>query len=177
MNGLMDGWMDEWTDGWMDKLMDRWMNGLMDGWMDELMNRWMNGLMDGWYHEMMYISSQFLFYFSTPTQRGHLMTCFYNHVPTLVRHKEASDLIELAYNEYANAQQRSLLVQEFYGPQFALFKDESAQSLSDILSANSEQRTKLIGHMKQALMPLLDKYDLIYCPSYIDITIYYIGMY
>ena len=140
-------------------------------------------------------SSQFLFNSSSPTQRGHLMKCFYNHVPTLVRHKEAVELVELAYNDYANVQQRSLLVQEFYGPQFALFKDGSGQSLSDILSANSEQRTKLIGHMKQALMPLLDKYDVIYCTSYlyyyilyrnllrhsivhyIYITIYCIGMY
>ena len=142
--------------------------------------------------QCIFLSIPFL-YSSTPIQRGHMMTCFYNHVPTLVRHKEAVELVELAYNDYANAQQRSLLVQEFYGPQFALFKDGSGQSLGDILSANPEQRTKLIGHMKQALMPLLDKYDIIYhhlyyCILYrnvlrhnivhcIYITIYYIGMY
>ena len=110
----------------------------------------------------MHIPLNSFLYSSTPIQRSHMMTCFYNHVPTLVRHKEAVELVELAYNDYANAQQRSLLVQEFYGPQFALFKDGSGQSLGDILSANPEQRTKLIGHMKQALLPLLDKYDVIY---------------
>ena len=136
----------------MNDLIDGWMNGLIDGWMDGNMR------------QCIFFSFPFL-YSSTPTQRGHMMSCFYNHVPTLVRHKEAVELVELAYNDYANVQQRSLLVQEFYGPQFALFKDGSGQSLGDILSANPEQRTKLIGHMKQALMPLLDKYDVIYCVS------------
>lgn len=74
-----------------------------------------------------------------------------------MRHKEAVELVELAYNDYANASERSLLVQEFYGPQFAVFKDNGGQSLSAILAANPEEKTKLVEHMKTALTPLLDK--------------------
>ena len=36
--------------------------------------------------------------------------------------KEAAELVELAYNDYANQGQRAALVEEFYGPSFALFK-------------------------------------------------------
>lgn len=36
--------------------------------------------------------------------------------------QESADLIELAYSNYANAQQRSMLVNEFYGPSFAVFQ-------------------------------------------------------
>ena len=83
---------------------------------------------------------------------------FYNNVVRLVKHTEASEIVELAYNEYANASQRSLLVQEFYGPQFALFKDcNSGRGLGDILAENPEDRAKLIGHTKQALLPLMHK--------------------
>ena len=36
--------------------------------------------------------------------------------------QEAGEIIECAYNDYANAVQRQALIQEFYGPSFALFK-------------------------------------------------------
>ena len=74
-----------------------------------------------------------------------------------MRHKEGAEILEIAYNDYATAPQRSLLVQEFYGTQFALFKDNSGRGLGEILAGNPEQRSKLIGHMKQALIPLMDK--------------------
>ncbi|XP_003387437.1 PREDICTED: pumilio homolog 3-like [Amphimedon queenslandica] len=98
-----------------------------------------------------------LFRYSSPVQRSQLIKCYYNHVQSLVRHKEAVELVELAYNDYANASERSLLVQEFYGPQFAVFKDNGGRSLSAILAANPEEKTKLLEHMKAALTPLLDK--------------------
>lgn len=99
-------------------------------------------------------------WYSTPDQRSKLITKFYNHVPALVRHKEAVELVELAYNDYANVKERSLLLQEFYGSKFALFKDNSGQSLAEILSAHPEQKDQLITFMKKALMPLLDKYRI-----------------
>ena len=40
------------------------------------------------------------------------MTCF----------QEAAEIVECAYNDFANAQQRAALIEEFYGPSFALFK-------------------------------------------------------
>ena len=99
----------------------------------------------------------FFSFTSSPVQRSQLIKCYYGHVQSLVRHKEAIELVELAYNDYANASERSLLIQEFYGPQFAVFKDGSGQSLSAILSAHPEEKGKLIEHMKTALTPLLDK--------------------
>ena len=36
--------------------------------------------------------------------------------------QEASEVVELAYNDYANAAQRLSLLEEFYGPSFTLFK-------------------------------------------------------
>ena len=36
--------------------------------------------------------------------------------------QEAGELVEMAYNEYANQGQRAALVEEFYGPSFSLFK-------------------------------------------------------
>ena len=36
--------------------------------------------------------------------------------------KDGAGVLEYAYNDFANAEQRNALVGEFYGPQFALFK-------------------------------------------------------
>ena len=46
----------------------------------------------------------------------------YGQIRKLIKHKEASSIVEVAYNNYANANQRNVMVQEFYGARFALFK-------------------------------------------------------
>lgn len=40
----------------------------------------------------------------------------------IICYQEAAEILEFAYNDYANAAQRSALMEEFYGPTFALFK-------------------------------------------------------
>lgn len=84
----------------------------------------------------------------------------YGNVRRLIRHTEAAEIVETAYNDYANAAQRSALIQEFYGPTFALFKtDDSAppKPLTQILSENSEHHDPILKHLKESLLPLCDK--------------------
>lgn len=96
---------------------------------------------------------------SKPSQREILISMLYNNVVRLVKHTEAAEIVELAYNEYANALQRAMLIQEFYGPQFALFKDQSSsgKSLSEILAENPDRKEKLIAQIKQTVSPLMNK--------------------
>ena len=56
----------------------------MDEWKDIWIDGWMVICDDAYF-------SQFLFYSST--QQGHIITCFCNHVPTLVHCKEAVVLV------------------------------------------------------------------------------------
>lgn len=58
----------------------------------------------------------------TPAQRLFIMKSFFGHVPDLVKHTVAMDVVEYAYNEYANALQRCQLASEFYGNEFQIFK-------------------------------------------------------
>ena len=51
----------------------------------------------------------------TLKEREEIMSFFYDHVRWLIRHTEAASLLELAYNDYANAHQREALTREFYG--------------------------------------------------------------
>ena len=76
----------------------------------------------------------------------------------LVRHTEAAEILEIAYNDYANATQRAALVIEFYGPQFSLFKSEAGTtSLAQLLKDKPDQRVSVLKHIKETIVPLLDK--------------------
>ena len=67
-------------------------------------------------------------------------------------------MVEYAYNNHATATQRSALLQEFYGPRFALFKSKEVLSLEDVLSsAGPQQKESVMGHMQESLTKLLDK--------------------
>lgn len=59
---------------------------------------------------------------STSSQRYSVIKSFHGQVCRLVRHKEAADVLETAYNDYATALQRSELLVEFCGPEYAHFK-------------------------------------------------------
>ena len=93
---------------------------------------------------------------STSLQRDGVIAGMYGHVTKLVRHREAAEIIEAAYNDHANAIQRALLTQEFFGPQYSLFKKKTGGDMASILSAHPDKK-KLIETMKQSLCPLLDK--------------------
>ena len=100
--------------------------------------------------------------YSSTEERGHVIRSLYGHVLKLVRHNEACDIVEVAYNDYANAKQRTALVQEFYGTEFALFKDDPSMAergagLKEVLVANPTRSKKILRHMRDSLLPLLDK--------------------
>eukprot|EP00731_Ephydatia_muelleri_P017988 Em0011g28a len=95
--------------------------------------------------------------YCTIAERNTIISSLYGHVCKLIRHTEASEIVELAYNMHASAQQRTNLMEEFYGPQFALFKSTKAQTVDEILSNHEDQRSSILKNMKEALVPLLEK--------------------
>ena len=67
----------------------------------------------------------------------------YGHVTKLVCHREAVVVVEAAYNDDANAVQCSMLTQEFYGPQYVLFKNKSGAGRygGHIVSSSRQEKT------------------------------------
>lgn len=100
-----------------------------------------------------------------------MIASLYGHVRKLIRHSEAGEVVEIAYNDYANAAQRTALIQEFYGSEFALFKSHAPQqappqdghaqphqeTLGEVLAANPARCKMILAHMRDSLLPLLDK--------------------
>ncbi|PIO75515.1 CPL domain protein [Teladorsagia circumcincta] len=60
--------------------------------------------------------------YGTKEQRNMIISSFRGHAVSLMRIVYAAEVLEVAYNEYANAQQRFDIISEFYGKEFVLFR-------------------------------------------------------
>ena len=103
-----------------------------------------------------FIVSKILNYCS-PQYRNDVITEFYGKVRKLIRHKEASQVLEEAYSQFANASQRSALMEEFYGPEFALFKSKDTKNIQDVLASNPAKKESIVRHLKEVVYSILEK--------------------
>ncbi|XP_062611509.1 pumilio homolog 3-like [Saccostrea cucullata] len=103
-----------------------------------------------------FLVKKFLIYGSKPMKNA-VIKSFHGSVRKLVRHAEASEVVELAYNDYANASQRLSLLEDFYGPSFTLFKTPDIKSLDQLLLVQPDKKEMILSNMKEALLPLIDK--------------------
>ncbi|OOQ90503.1 protein PUF6 [Penicillium brasilianum] len=82
---------------------------------------------------------------------------FFGNVKRLIRHPEASWILDDIYRTVASKEQRRRILREWYGAEFAIFQDDNETSdLAKILEAHPEKRGpimhflhELINHMVQ----------------------------
>ena len=67
------------------------------------------------------IVKKFLMY-GNKAQIAEIMRSFKGHVRKMLRHAEASAIVEYAYNDKAILEQRNMLTEELYGNTFQLYK-------------------------------------------------------
>ncbi|XP_072023849.1 pumilio homolog 3-like [Amphiura filiformis] len=95
--------------------------------------------------------------YGTRQQRDFVIKSFYGNVCKLVQHSIAAEVVENAYNNWANAQHRSALLEEFYGAKYAIFKEPGVHTLGDILAKHPESKQSILDHMLSVLTPLVEK--------------------
>ena len=104
-----------------------------------------------------FLVSKLLHYGSKRT-RQFVVSEFEGHVRELVRHREASYVIEDIFREYGNAHHRASILHEFYGSTYAVFKDANdVRTLEDILTAEPDRRPMILDSMMEILKPVLEK--------------------
>jgi pumilio family protein 6 len=94
-----------------------------------------------------------------PKQRDLIINEFYGHIVKGMKHKDASWVIETIFSDYSNASKRQRLIQEFYSPEFALFKKE-AISLEQVLAQYPDKKAGIIQSLEESLNVLLKKGNL-----------------
>ncbi|OZJ05223.1 hypothetical protein BZG36_02452 [Bifiguratus adelaidae] len=95
-----------------------------------------------------------------PQYRQTVLEELRHHVRTLIRHKEASTVIESFFVQYSTAAQRFALLSEFFGPEVTLFGDKSKEqpkSLKELVEAKPERREAIIKYLGDTLKGTVDK--------------------
>lgn len=84
---------------------------------------------------------------------------FYGHVKRLIRHPEASWILDDVYRTVATKEQRTRLLREWYGPEFVIFQDdkESSADLPKILEAHPEKRSPIMHYLHELINQLVQK--------------------
>ncbi|NWJ06531.1 PUM3 protein, partial [Crypturellus undulatus] len=102
------------------------------------------------------IVKKFLMY-GTKQQVAEIMKSFKGHVRKMLRHAEASAVVEYAYNDKAVLEQRNMLTEELYGNTFQVYKTPVDPTLDKVLEAQPEKREAILDEMKQILTPMAQK--------------------
>ena len=86
---------------------------------------------------------------------------FYGHVQRLIRHPEASWILDDIYRGAATRTQKAILLREWYGAEFALFKPDSkdviSADLKKILEEHAEKRSPIMRSLHGTINQLVQK--------------------
>ncbi|XP_024410830.2 pumilio homolog 3 isoform X2 [Desmodus rotundus] len=102
------------------------------------------------------VVKKFLMYGSKP-QIAEIIRSFKGHVRKMLRHAEASAIVEYAYNDKAILEQRNMLTEELYGNTFQLYKSADHPTLDKVLEVQPEKLELIMDEMKQILTPMAQK--------------------
>ena len=88
--------------------------------------------------------------------RAQIISEFSSHVRELLRHSEGGQVLELAYNDYANKEQRREIHLEIFSPEFKHFKPD-LYSLKEVVEGDETKRTKISKNLKDFLVSMETK--------------------
>lgn len=93
--------------------------------------------------------------------RDMIIPEFYGNVKRLMRHPEASWILDDIYRTVATKEQKANLLREWYGPEFTIFKEESGSvpsaDLSQILAENPEKKAPILHNLYELINQLVQK--------------------
>ncbi|KAI8509258.1 hypothetical protein Bbelb_131060 [Branchiostoma belcheri] len=95
--------------------------------------------------------------YGSKEQKAEIMKSFHGHIKKIIRHTEASSVLEYAYNEWANQTQRKAMLQELYGNTYLVFKAPDTTTLQDLFTLHLDKKQLVMKEFKESLTPLLEK--------------------
>lgn len=93
--------------------------------------------------------------------RDMIVPEFYGHVRRMIKHPEASWILDDIYRGIATPHQKAIMLREWYGAEFAIFKADNTapitSNLADMLAQNPEKRTPIIRSLHDLINQLVQK--------------------
>ncbi|KAF3909875.1 hypothetical protein ABW21_db0206470 [Orbilia brochopaga] len=104
-----------------------------------------------------YLVVKLMHYGNTAT-REMIIGEFYGNVRKMAKHREACYVIDDAYREYATPKQKAAIISEFYGVEYALFKDDSRDSsLKKLVEQSPEKRPLIMKSLFELIKQIVEK--------------------
>eukprot|EP00096_Caligus_rogercresseyi_P012261 TRINITY_DN5073_c0_g1_i1.p1 TRINITY_DN5073_c0_g1~~TRINITY_DN5073_c0_g1_i1.p1 ORF type:complete len:623 (+),score=172.56 TRINITY_DN5073_c0_g1_i1:48-1916(+) len=75
----------------------------------------------------------------------------------LMKHKVANAVVELYYNDHANAARRNRMLQDFCGPEFTKFKDPEIRTAKDLMEKYPEKEKDIYKNLHENVCTLITK--------------------
>ena len=86
---------------------------------------------------------------------------FYGHIRRLMKHPEASWIVDDIYRGIATKEQKAIMLREWYGAEFALFKsndqDMASADLQQILARHPEKKTPIMRSLLDMINLMVQK--------------------
>ena len=95
--------------------------------------------------------------YGSKDQRAAIFKTFRGRVADLTKHKVANNIVESLYNDYANAQQRNHMLQEFCGPEFRAFKEDDVRTVAQLIEKHPTKERDIIRHLQDNVNTLIQK--------------------
>lgn len=95
--------------------------------------------------------------YGTKAQKAKIIASFSGKTRNLMKQKVASDILEEIFCKYASAPQRISLTEEFYGPEYAVYKVATGQSFEHMMENEPEKKKVVLDFMKTQFMTLCQK--------------------
>ncbi|KAE8443061.1 hypothetical protein EG329_002384 [Mollisiaceae sp. DMI_Dod_QoI] len=93
--------------------------------------------------------------------RDTIVPEFFGYVRRLIKHPEASWILDDVYRGVATKQQKAIILREWYGAEFALFQNDISEKvsgeLSEILAENPGKRAPIMRSLQELINHLIQK--------------------
>ncbi|KAN0024584.1 hypothetical protein ACTFIV_008992 [Dictyostelium citrinum] len=93
--------------------------------------------------------------YGTEEQRNTIIKQFYGKFVSMISHKESSSVVEYIFSEIASKLQKTHIIEEFYGPEYRLFKTEQPRTLDSIVETSPQKKESIITYLSSQLTKLL----------------------
>lgn len=100
--------------------------------------------------------------YGSKEQKAKIISSFYGKVRKLIKQKEAADILEEIYAKHANSVQRNTLMEEFYGPEYSVYKVATGQTFEDLMEKEPAKKESLLDYMKTQFVALCQKETILH---------------
>lgn len=100
-----------------------------------------------------------MLHYGSSKLRSSILDELHGNFRKLMSHREGAYVVEDAFRDYATAPQRRQMLREFYGSEFAVFKDKAgdAADLTEILERFPEKRPYLMDNLNRVITAAVNK--------------------